>query len=232
MQADLNNNAAVAQSLQRLAKNLRALVQSLHGEDPSESSESHLEPENDFEPTEDPRLHPPEPPKSEEEQLLDLLNDREDWAIEREREIVRLEKENEELRKLLGIDHASAEANGWLEEEARERTFGKRRIPIHAQPHPPPPPQRESSPGLSLRAPPGSTGGGMGMGLGGGMSGAAAAVGGGGGGVFDSLGQSTNFGGIRTGNGSMQHPGMPLQRASELQPGTRGAQGRRPFMFG
>lgn len=220
MQADLNNNAAVAQSLQRLSKNLRALIQSMHGEDSPESSDSHFDLENDFEPTEDPRLHPPEPPKSEEEQLLDLLDHRDDWAIERESEIARLEKENEELRKMLGIDNASAEANGWLEEEARELTFALRRVPIH-HPHPQPPPQREASPGFSLRPPPGSVGGG---GIVGG--------GNGGGNVFESLGQGLNFGGVRAGNGSMQHPGMPLQRASELQPGTRGAQGRRPFMFG
>ena len=52
----------------------------------------------------------------------------------------------------------------------------------------------------------------------------------GGGSVFETLGQGLNFGGIRTGSGSMQ--GLPLQRASELQPGTRGVQGRRAFMFG
>lgn len=223
MQADLNNNAAVAQSLQRLSKNLRSLIQSFHGEDPSESSDFYPDFERDFEPTEDPRLHPPEPPKSEEEQLLDLLDGRDDWAIEREAEIVRLEKENEELRKMLGIDHASAEANGWLDEEARERMFTMRRIPVHPQPLPQPPPQREASPGLNLRAAPGSTGpGGMGGGPVGGV------------GVFESLGQG-GFGGIRAvSNGvSMQHPGIQLQRASELQPGgARVAQPRRPFMFG
>lgn len=37
---------------------------------------------------------------------------REDWALERECEISRLERENEELRRLLGIDEASVAASG------------------------------------------------------------------------------------------------------------------------
>jgi hypothetical protein len=35
-----------------------------------------------------------------------------DWAVEREEEIYRLDKENEELRKMLGIDSASIAASG------------------------------------------------------------------------------------------------------------------------
>lgn len=37
---------------------------------------------------------------------------RQDWAIERESEISRLEKENEELRKMLGIDEANMNSHG------------------------------------------------------------------------------------------------------------------------
>lgn len=60
--------------------------------------------------------------------ILESLNDesaggyvgtegREDWALERECEIARLEKENEELRRLLGIDPSSLEANGIVVDE-------------------------------------------------------------------------------------------------------------------
>jgi len=47
---------------------------------------------------------------------------RDDWALERETEISRLEKENEELRKMLGIDSASLSEKGItldLDESAR-----------------------------------------------------------------------------------------------------------------
>lgn len=57
------------------------------------------------------------------EQLLEALDEkgtsgylgtegRSDWALERESEIARLEKENEELRRLLGIDEGSVAAKG------------------------------------------------------------------------------------------------------------------------
>jgi hypothetical protein len=60
---------------------------------------------------------------SELEQLIEALdergvggyagtNGREDWALERECEISRLERENEELRRLLGIDEGSVAATG------------------------------------------------------------------------------------------------------------------------
>lgn len=58
-------------------------------------------------------------------QTLDHQTDsqiRDDWALERETEISRLEKENEELRKMLGIDSASLSEKGItleLEESAR-----------------------------------------------------------------------------------------------------------------
>lgn len=87
---------------------------------------------------------------NEGEQLLDrLLDNREDWAMEREAEIARLEQENEELRRLLGIDRASAEEKGWLADEARELTFS-RHIPLDSS--------RSSSPtqGASRPSPSGS----------------------------------------------------------------------------
>lgn len=113
MQSDLSSNVNVATSLQRLAANLHALLHSMAGEDPS-SAHREGEPIN----------------VEEGEQLLDrLLDNREDWAMEREAEITRLEQENEELRKLLGIDKESAKEKGWLEDEARELLFS-RYVPI------------------------------------------------------------------------------------------------------
>ena len=43
--------------------------------------------------------------------------DREDWALEREHEIARLAKENEELRRMLGIDTDNARRHGILDED-------------------------------------------------------------------------------------------------------------------
>lgn len=113
MQNDLSSNNNVAISLQRLSQNLRALIRALAGEEPEDVPK-----EGELSEVE------------EAEALLDrLLENREDWAMERESEIVRLEKENEELRKLLGIDKATIEAKGWLEEEQRELAIS-RYVPI------------------------------------------------------------------------------------------------------
>lgn len=126
MQGDLTSNTAIATSLQRLSENLHALLHSMAGEDPSETHKNG-------------KSRTPE----EEEQLLEqLLDNREDWAMEREAEIARLEQENEELRKLLGIDRANVEARGWLEEEARELAMSQY-VPIVRQPREPSPQQDE-----------------------------------------------------------------------------------------
>lgn len=83
----------------------------------------------------------PRKPEEDQELLERLLSDREDWALERETEIIRLERENEELRKLLGTDQANAKARGWFEDEARELALAKY-VPIASQP-------RDLSPGAS-----------------------------------------------------------------------------------
>jgi hypothetical protein len=83
------------QSLQRLLRQLRALLQSLNGEDPAPE-------ENDSE-------FNLETFKAALSTITDELDvpSQEDWAIEREAEIARLEKENEELRNILKIDSSS-----------------------------------------------------------------------------------------------------------------------------
>ena len=95
----LSNQPHTAPSLQRLAHNLRALYRSLIGEDPGA-----------------------EPVDLQE--LLQALSDAgafpEDWAVEREHEIARLQQENEELRKMLEIDTASFEEKGIVLDMERE----------------------------------------------------------------------------------------------------------------
>ncbi|KZT72945.1 hypothetical protein DAEQUDRAFT_704740 [Daedalea quercina L-15889] len=140
MQADMSSNNAVTDSLVRLAELLHALLRSLNGEN-SESADR-------------PNTEGPETSSGgglSEEELLDSLLERDDWALEREAEIARLGQENEELRKLLGIDRASAEANGWLADEARElATLDRRHSPFTLQ-------RSESPVGLVNRGPqPGS----------------------------------------------------------------------------
>ncbi|KAF8807926.1 hypothetical protein BYT27DRAFT_7166272 [Phlegmacium glaucopus] len=105
----LITNTILSESLQRLAYYLRGLLKSMAGE-----NYENLDPDYDgsgfgFANIEE--LHT----------LLEALDERsgyqgaegsQDWALERECEILRLEKENEELRRLLGIDDANMAAQG------------------------------------------------------------------------------------------------------------------------
>jgi hypothetical protein len=92
---DLLSSPNTTHGLQRLLKQLRALLQSLNGEDlPSEEDDSEFNIE------------------TFKTALQTINNDldiqsQEDWAVGREAEIARLEKENEELRNLLKIDSSS-----------------------------------------------------------------------------------------------------------------------------
>lgn len=94
---DIASNSHISESLHRLTENLRKLLRSLGGEDPEASNDTD------------------EKPLTE---LVNYLDDesREDWSVEREAEIARLEKENEELRKMLGIDSLNAQRMGWDDE--------------------------------------------------------------------------------------------------------------------
>ncbi|KAH9949360.1 hypothetical protein B0H21DRAFT_728598 [Amylocystis lapponica] len=192
LQADLSSNSAVDGSIHRLGVNMRALLRNLSGEegDPSEDPDAHLDaeaPEGDDESGQTPN----------DEELLDMLLGREDWALERESEIARLERENEALRKTLGIDRAAAEANGWLEDEARELAYRRPQFTTH----------RSGSPGSGVGTPDGARYPGPG---------------------FDSMSMQRGMGG---GNGGVPQ-GNQMQQSEFLQPGMRGAQGRRPAMFG
>lgn len=107
---DLALSINTHQSLHRLSHSLRNLLRSMAGENPS-----NLETDNESQETAS--INP-----EELFALVDTLDDknsaypgtegRQDWALEREYEIERLERENEELRHLLGIDPESISATG------------------------------------------------------------------------------------------------------------------------
>ena len=100
-EAESTINSHVALSLHRLTHCLRLLLRSMGGEDVENEQTG-----EDNRPLED---------------LGSFLFDeeREDWTLEREVEIARLEKENEELRRILGVDDENARKLGWHDEEAQ-----------------------------------------------------------------------------------------------------------------
>ncbi|KAJ7116800.1 hypothetical protein C8R43DRAFT_1038122 [Mycena crocata] len=196
---DLASGTDLARSLQRVAQLLRGMLRSMAGED------TNL-PEGDYEGGNGDFVDP-----SDLQALVNALDEtnqpgyagtegREDWAFERECEIARLEEENTELRRLLGIDPESLAAHGVTLDHDRE-------------------PGRFAAI-LSARRRSGS--GHMHQGSGDGPR----------------MSYWENNGG--NGNGQQQQyqqqqqqQGAPLQRAMDLQPGMRMAQGsRRPGMFG
>ncbi|KAJ7755045.1 hypothetical protein DFH07DRAFT_920840 [Mycena maculata] len=109
---DLVSGTDLARSLQRVSQLLRGMLRSMAGEDaalPNPDAEEE-DPANLVDP-------------SDLEALVNALDERgqpgytgnegrEDWAFERECEIARLEQENAELRRLLGIDPESLAASG------------------------------------------------------------------------------------------------------------------------
>ncbi|KAH7886168.1 hypothetical protein F5I97DRAFT_1878060 [Phlebopus sp. FC_14] len=113
---DLAAETQTAICLQRLAQNLCALHRSLAGEDPEAVRDTADDATFDV------------------QSLIQSLDDEmaagvgDDWALERECEITRLEKENEELRKMLEIDSATLDEKGITldldrEESGRFSTF-------------------------------------------------------------------------------------------------------------
>ncbi|TBU50029.1 hypothetical protein BD309DRAFT_908551 [Dichomitus squalens] len=206
-QYDLSTNTSATLSLHRLAQSLRALLYSISGEHPADSP-SQNDPHGQH--------HALSSSVPTPEELDALLQSRDDWAIEREAEIARLERENEQLRRTLGIDRASAEANGWLEDEARELTV-RRHIAAPAV-------YRSRRPGqagilrgnIPLFDGPGQIGMGMGPAPGQGSG--------------PAPGPSMGPPGQGPGAGPGGPVGMP--GGSVIQPGMRGVQGRRLAMFG
>ncbi|EGO05262.1 hypothetical protein SERLA73DRAFT_157852 [Serpula lacrymans var. lacrymans S7.3] len=114
LSSDLSSETNVSIALHRLSKHLRSLLRSMAGEDPSPSPPSH--PNGDG--TVSGNEGTDDTPLEDIHALIQALDDdactsaRDDWALERECEIARLERENEQLRRLLGIDPATLAQNG------------------------------------------------------------------------------------------------------------------------
>jgi hypothetical protein len=107
MSSDLSTAANISIALQRLSRHLRGLLRSMGGEEPEHLDDTDMEEDGSggFDPEEFRRLLEAFEREADNEP-------REDWALERESEISRLERENEELRVLLGIDQTTIADNG------------------------------------------------------------------------------------------------------------------------
>lgn len=138
LSADLSSSTNMSRSLQRLSYNLRNLLRSMAGENP-DAEPHHLrsQSEAEYEGGSSDQLIDP----VELQSLLDALDEhanytnapgREDWAIERESEIARLERENAELRRMLGIDPSSIAETG-IDMEAEVERMERRRHPELSQ---------------------------------------------------------------------------------------------------
>ncbi|KAF9532111.1 hypothetical protein CPB83DRAFT_738607, partial [Crepidotus variabilis] len=109
--SNLLNNPNAAHSLYRLTQHLRGLLKSMTGEDNDPYHD--LEPDYDSVADEDiQELHNLLETLNNSDSLYPGTESRQDWALERECEIKRLERENEELRRMLGIDQATMAERG------------------------------------------------------------------------------------------------------------------------
>ncbi|KAG9015463.1 hypothetical protein FRB94_000068 [Tulasnella sp. JGI-2019a] len=133
---DLTTSTKLSASLSRLSSLIRKAIRANAGEDPEETEPFSL-PDNMIDPVTGELVLPGSsqgssmiPTRNSQDSDYPVsLGDGEDWAIERESEINRLEKENEELRKLLGIDAGSAVIIGASEEEwSGTDSIGQRRL--------------------------------------------------------------------------------------------------------
>ncbi|KAG8901165.1 hypothetical protein FRB99_005498 [Tulasnella sp. 403] len=114
MNQDLAASTKISASLSRLSHLIRQAIRANAGD---ETDDAEPESTSNEQPSGDPNNpNQNESPESDGYSAL-LHSDREDWALERESEINRLEKENEVLRKLLGIDSSGATVIGATEEE-------------------------------------------------------------------------------------------------------------------
>ena len=113
---DLANPTATAEPLFQLSHKLRALIRTMAGKAEPDSSGQE---DTDNEAGAKPDTENPQDTESDET-LLALIEDH-DWMVDRETEIQRLGAENEQLRKMLGIDEASAREHGLVADEERER---------------------------------------------------------------------------------------------------------------
>ncbi|KAJ3797697.1 hypothetical protein GGU11DRAFT_783841 [Lentinula aff. detonsa] len=130
--SDLASSTNMTQSLQRISRYIRDLLLSMAGEDVD--LYPHLaEHEGFVDPAElsaliDALAGPSGPSDNAKDSHYPELKVRADWTLERECEIVRLEQENEQLRKVLGIDPESIAASG-IDVDAEIKRMDRARHP-------------------------------------------------------------------------------------------------------
>ncbi|KAJ3763160.1 hypothetical protein EV360DRAFT_34091 [Lentinula raphanica] len=119
LSSDLASTANMTQSLQRISRYIRDLLLAMAGQNVDLNFHS-VDHDGFVDPAElsilidalaGPRGTSDED-RDEHDEHYPELKVRADWTLERECEIVRLEKENEQLRKVLGIDPESIRASG------------------------------------------------------------------------------------------------------------------------
>lgn len=103
MSQDLLLSSSQSESLARLAQYVRMTIRSLAGEDPESATNPSADLESFQISSDSASASAPYPEGYREGGYSGSPPPLEDWALEREIEITRLEKENEELRGLLGI---------------------------------------------------------------------------------------------------------------------------------
>ncbi|THV06552.1 hypothetical protein K435DRAFT_743671 [Dendrothele bispora CBS 962.96] len=114
---ELSSTINMTHTLQRLSYYLRCLFRSMAGEKTDED-EDDSNPDPDYDPSGSGSFIDPSELSTlisalegkvgpEQDGSLTILAGRDDWSLERESEIERLEKENEQLRKMLGIDQGT-----------------------------------------------------------------------------------------------------------------------------
>ena len=116
--SDFSNPTATEMPLFHLSHNLRALIRTMAGKAEPDSPGQDGASEEEANANDDPSENAQD---TESDEALLALIEEHDWMVDRETEIQRLEAENDQLRKLLGIDEASAREHGMLADEERER---------------------------------------------------------------------------------------------------------------
>ncbi|KAJ4468574.1 hypothetical protein C8R41DRAFT_925384 [Lentinula lateritia] len=129
--SDLTSTANMTQSLQRISRYIRDLLLAMAGEEVDLNRLA--EHEGFVDPAElsaliDALAGPSGSSDQNKNSHYQELNVRADWTLERECEIARLEKENEQLRKVLGIDSESVAASG-IDMEAEIKRMDRARHP-------------------------------------------------------------------------------------------------------
>jgi hypothetical protein len=212
MPADPTTAANISASFQRLSRHLHGLLRALSGEEPDPLAGKSDQNENNASLDLEAFKSLLQSLEHEDTSTNDTLV--QDWAHVRECEISRLEKENQELRRILDIDQKSLDEHGIIVDADAYPKISQRTSRSRSE--------SNLGGGESWGTRPLSQTGGFTIGPGGGAEGQ----------VLNSFGGSGN---VNNGQQHQQPQHQPqqhiLQRAMDVGPGMR-MQGRRPAMFG